>query len=69
MARLHDMRGGKDNDPRFGTRFTGEGIWAELLQQRLRKASQRLGLGRERHDFDFSEFRPPAKAAGQQSLF
>ncbi|KAI1694371.1 hypothetical protein Ddc_22172 [Ditylenchus destructor] len=64
MARLHDMRGGKDNDPRFGTRFTGEGIWAELLQQRLRKASQRLGLGRERHDFDFSEFRPPAKAAG-----
>ncbi|WP_377152732.1 PA0069 family radical SAM protein [Roseateles sp. UC29_93] len=69
MARLHDMRGGKDNDPRFGTRFTGEGIWAELLQQRLRKASKRLGLGRERHQFDFSEFRPPAKVVGQQSLF
>ncbi len=69
MARLHDMRGGKDNDPRFGTRFTGEGLWAQLLQQRLRKASQRLGLGRERHTFDFSEFRRPSKAAGQQSLF
>ena len=69
MARLRDMRGGKDNDPRFGTRFTGEGIWAELLQQRLRKASKRLGLGRERHQFDFSEFRPPAKVLGQQTLF
>lgn len=69
MARLRDMRGGKDNDPRFGTRFTGEGLWAELLQQRLRKTTTRLGLGRERHDFDFSEFRPPSASPGQQSLF
>jgi len=28
-----------------------------------------LGLGRERHQFDFSEFRPPSKVVGQQSLF
>ena len=41
MKLIRDMRGGKDNDPRFGTRFTGEGIWAELLQQRLEMERQR----------------------------
>ena len=59
MARLRDMRGGRDNDARFGTRMTGEGLWAELMQQRLRKACERLGLRRERRLVDLSQFRPP----------
>ncbi|ALV06031.1 PA0069 family radical SAM protein [Roseateles depolymerans] len=69
MARLRDMRGGKDNDARFGTRMKGEGIWAELMHQRMRKACERFGLGRQRHELDFSQFRAPAMEAGQQSLF
>ena len=68
MARVREMRGGKDNDARFGTRMTGEGVWAELLRQRFIKACQRLGLGRERFDYDFSRFRPPGPA-GQGELF
>jgi DNA repair photolyase len=63
MARLHDMRGGRDNDPDFITRMRGEGLWAELLRQRLKKASQRLGLLRERAPLDLSQFRPPGAAA------
>ncbi|MET0518208.1 MAG: PA0069 family radical SAM protein [Burkholderiaceae bacterium] len=60
MARLREMRGGRDNDARFGSRMSGEGLWAELMRQRLRKASQRLGLSRERRAVDLSQFRPPA---------
>ncbi len=71
MARLRDMRGGRDNDARFGTRMTGEGLWAQLMQQRLRKACERLGLGRERRVVDLSQFRPPAdgRSQTQQTLF
>ena len=48
MARVREMRGGRDYDARFGTRMTGEGVWAELLRQRFEKACARLGLNRER---------------------
>ena len=69
MARLRDMRGGRDNDPRFGSRMRGEGLWADLLRQRMRKACQRLGLLRERRSMDYSGFRRPAGMAGQGDLF
>jgi len=70
MARVHDMRGGRDNDPRFQTRMTGQGVWAELLAQRFEKATQRLGLRTERRPLDLSAFRRggPATSA-QASLF
>jgi DNA repair photolyase len=44
MSIVRDMRGGKDNDSRFGTRMTGEGIFAGLIRQRFDKACARLGL-------------------------
>lgn len=67
MARLHEMRGGRDNDGRFGTRMTGEGLWADLVRQRLRKACVRLGLNRERIALDCSQFRPPHGLAMEAS--
>ena len=69
MARLRDLRGGRDNDPRFGTRMHGEGVWARLLRQRFERACVRLGLNRERIELDLGAFRPPAAQAGQASLF
>lgn len=74
MARVREMRGGRDNDPDFRTRMTGQGIWAELMRQRFQKAVQRLGLTRERIELDFGLFRRPerlaeAEAPRQQSLF
>ncbi|MDR6538130.1 PA0069 family radical SAM protein [Variovorax soli] len=68
MARIHEMRGGKDYDANFGTRMVGTGLWAELIRQRFEKATQRLGFNRERIALDLSAFRPPG-AAGQGSLF
>ncbi len=69
MARVREMRGGKDYDSAFGTRMHGQGVWAQLLRQRFDKASQRLGFGRERLNLDLTQFRPPARAAGQGLLF
>lgn len=69
MARLHDLRGGRDNDPRFGSRMRGEGLWAELLSQRMRKACARFGLNRQRVELDLSQFRRPSAVAEQGELF
>ena len=70
MARVRDMRGGRDNDARFGSRMTGTGVWAQLLRQRLDKACARLGLNRERVELDLTAFRPPPPAKpAQASLF
>ena len=71
MARVREMRGGRDYDARFGTRMTGEGVWAKLLRQRFEKACAKLGLNAERQPLDLSRFRAPvdANAARQVSLF
>jgi DNA repair photolyase len=61
MARVREMRGGADNDARFGLRMKGQGVWAELLRQRLRKACARLGLSDERLPLDGRAFRPPPR--------
>jgi DNA repair photolyase len=73
MARVREMRGGRDNDSCFGRRMTGQGVWAQLLVQRFEKATQRLGLNRDRVTLDVSRFCRPAAARvpaqAQPSLF
>jgi DNA repair photolyase len=66
MARQHDLRGGKDNDPRFGHRMKGQGVWGELTAQRFHKAVQRLGFVNEKRPLDLSAFRRPS---AQRELF
>ncbi len=68
MARIREMRGGKDYDADFATRMKGQGIWADLLRQRFHKACARYGLNREREPLDASRFRPAA-LRGQSELF
>jgi hypothetical protein len=65
------MRGGRDNDARFGSRMNGEGVWAELLAQRFKLAAARFGLNRSRVELDLTQFRKPpvARIDGQQDLF
>jgi DNA repair photolyase len=65
MERVREMRGGKDYDANFGTRMTGEGVWARLLRQRFDKAVARLGLNRERVELDLSLFRKPVLVKDQ----
>src|SRR3954462_3202980 len=70
---VHQLRGGKDNDPRFGTRMTGTGNFAELIEKRFDIACRRFGLnghgaGRRPAELDCSRFAPPARG-GQLQLF
>lgn len=46
LNQLRTSRGGTLNSPAFGTRMRGEGQFADLLAQRFRLISKRLGLGK-----------------------
>ena len=70
---VRQMRGGRENDPRFGTRMSATGMFAELIGKRFEVACRRLGLngkgaGRILPELDCSRFRPPSPA-GQMTLF
>ena len=67
MARVHDLRGGRHNDPRFHERMKGQGVWGRLLAERFAKATRRLGYRTERVPLDLSKFRRTAPA--QAALF
>ena len=69
MSVLRDIRGGRDNDPRFGSRMRGTGEFAALMERRFAIAVKRLGLNRERSPLDSSRFRPPKMNARQSELF
>lgn len=72
MSRLAEMRDGRENDPRFGTRMVGEGVFAKLLSERFARACARAGLnvdGRRRTcELDTTQFRAP-RTLQQPSLF
>jgi DNA repair photolyase len=68
MARIRDMRGGRENDPKFGSRMKGEGKFADLLRSRFDVACKRLGLNAgKRGAIETGKFRRPG--ARQGSLF
>ena len=61
MSIVRQMRGGRENDPNFGTRMSGTGNYAELIEKRFDIACRRFGLNRkESPDLDCSRFRPPS---------
>jgi DNA repair photolyase len=70
MSLLNQMRGGRDNDPRFGFRQTGMGVYAELLAKRFAVACQRLGFNQgERNRLDVTQFVRPGGDSPQLQLF
>ncbi|MBN8480788.1 MAG: PA0069 family radical SAM protein [Xanthomonadales bacterium] len=70
MSLVRQMRGGRDNDARFGSRMRGEGVFADVLRQRFQIACRKLGLDRTRElDLDTSRFAVPRARSPQGSLF
>jgi len=70
---VRQMRGGRDNDPRFGERMRGTGNFAELIAKRFAVACKRFSLnghggGRRLTELDCTRFMPPSPA-GQMRLF
>ena len=68
MAIIRDMRGGRDNDPDFGTRMRGQGVWADLIRTRFQNARKRAGFSGERLSLRTDLFRPPGDQAQFQLL-
>jgi DNA repair photolyase len=68
LSHIREMRGGKLNDPRFGSRQHGEGRYAEALHQTFEATLRRLGythLPEPRPN----TFQRPAKPKAQLGLF
>jgi DNA repair photolyase len=64
MHHINDMRGGRDNDPRFFERFAGHGAYAAVLRQRFEKARAKHGLDTPSPPLDCSRFRAPEPQLG-----
>ncbi|MCB1396774.1 MAG: PA0069 family radical SAM protein [Rhodobacteraceae bacterium] len=69
MAKIQEMRGGRDNDPEFYSRFRGRGPLAALIAQRVRLGRRRLGFEDALPPLDCSQFRRPAQPGDQLNLF
>ena len=81
LARTRETRGGKLNDPRFGSRMTGEGVYADAIKKLFETTAERLGLKigngasgapsslRARDDDEPTTFRRPLAKGPQLELF
>jgi DNA repair photolyase len=68
MSLVQDTREGNDNSSRFGERMRGSGVWAQLLRDRFRLATRRLGMESARGiAMDTQQFRRPSPG-GQLDL-
>jgi DNA repair photolyase len=67
MSIVRQMRGGRDNDPNFHSRFNPQGVWADLIRARFAVACRKAGIGKARFVLDCSRFQPP-QAGGQLRL-
>jgi DNA repair photolyase len=68
LARIRDVREGRINDPRFGTRMRGTGEYADQIHALFEVAARRAGLAREGPELSTAAFRRPA-VGGQLGLF
>ena len=76
MSIIRQSRGGRENETEFGKRMSGEGVFAELIAQRFKKASERLGFNLRHYGagntglFAVPErLRPAPKESPQLALF
>jgi len=68
MSLIRGARGGRENDPRFGSRMRGSGPWAQLLHDRFELACKRHGLSSgNMRELSCAHFVPPARS-GQMTL-
>jgi len=59
MNRVRALRGGRRNDPRFGTRLRGEGVYADSIEALFEQARRRAGLSDAPISLSAEHFRRP----------
>jgi DNA repair photolyase len=68
LERVRALRGGKLNDPRFGVRGRGEGIFAEQIKALFAAGVRKAGIPQKRPELSTAAFRRP-ETDGQLRLF
>jgi DNA repair photolyase len=69
LSLIKQCRGGRMNQAQFGTRMTGTGPYAQLLQQRFALAVKRFGLDKARSPMNLTLFKGAEVTNPQLSLF
>lgn len=70
LNRVKALRGGRINDPNFGTRMRGEGIFAEQMEALFDVACRRAGLFGQKPELSIAGFRTqPPKPSSKQATF
>lgn len=69
LARIREMHGGRDYDPDFATRLTGEGEHTDMITQRFELACKKNKLLRDMPELRTDLFAPPPQAGDQLALF
>src|SRR5436190_11731101 len=67
LNRIRAIRGGQLNDPRFESRMTGEGIFAEQIETLIQLSCRKAGIGGARPNLSIAAFR--RRAGRQLELF
>jgi len=68
LSRVREVRGGKLNDPNFGSRMRGTGEYADHVAQMFKLYRKRYGLDRGFAELSVAAFRRPSRD-GQLSFF
>ncbi|WP_299420361.1 PA0069 family radical SAM protein [uncultured Shimia sp.] len=69
LARMREMHGGELYHAEFNKRMRGEGIYAEMIAQRVEKARVRYGLDKDMPALRCDLFEVPFERDGQLALF
>jgi DNA repair photolyase len=68
MAHVREVRGGRENDPNFGTRMTGTGPYAWMTGRRFQLACERLHINDTRVRLTTDLFKRPLRQSAQLEL-
>ena len=63
LSHLRSLRGGRLNDPRFGSRMRGQGVFADQISDLFHHSRRRLGLQRRGGALSTAAFRRPGEQA------
>jgi DNA repair photolyase len=66
VSHIQSLRGGRMNDPRFGSRMRGEGAYAEQFSQMFKVFTRKFGLNQAELELSADAFRRPGE---QMRLF
>ena len=69
MRHIREMNGGKDYDAQWSRGGEIKSTYAQLIAQRFKKASARLGFDKDKPALDLTQFRVPTAQNNQMDLF